>query len=205
ARRRSSGVTTSIAYLADAPLPSRAANAVSILKMSDALVRLGCDVTVYSPWHDARVRDPAGLARLREEFALDGGFQLRYLPFLELRNRFAGSYFAVGALAAALTRVDLVYTRNARMAWLCTWLGRPVILESHMTVGTSARGLAAVRRMAESPLLRRWVFISDRLRALFRDRVALPEGRCLVEHDAVALDRSTPSLDAADARGPLGV
>jgi glycosyltransferase involved in cell wall biosynthesis len=74
-----------------------------------------------------------------------------------------------------------------------------------MPVGASARGRAAARRLAVSDRLARWVFISGRLRELFRETVALPDARCLVEHDAVDLERFTPPAPAVAARRRLGL
>jgi glycosyltransferase involved in cell wall biosynthesis len=173
--------------------------------MSAALAGLGHHVTLCAPWHAGRARGAAGLAALRRDYALDGAFRLRYLPYVTVRQRFGGSYFAVAAVAAAGTRAQLVYTRNPRIAALCTRLGLPVILETHMLLGASTRALEAARAVARSGKLRRWVFISEKLRERFGESVALPAERCVVEHDAVDLERFTPALPAADARARLGL
>jgi glycosyltransferase involved in cell wall biosynthesis len=184
-----------IAYLGDATLPSPAANVVQVLKMVAAMGELGHDVTLFVPRHAARVRDGAGLAALRRDFSLRGPFRLRYLPFVEIRGRLGASYHPVAVAAAALSRADVIVTRNPRLAALATRLDRRVVLESHMP--PSDRQLAALR--ARAARLHRWVFISDRLRQRHAELLPLPP-RWLVEHDAIDLHRFTPRLGKADAR-----
>ncbi|HVK73809.1 MAG TPA: glycosyltransferase [Kofleriaceae bacterium] len=168
--------------------------------MVAAMGELGHDVTLFTPWHDGRARD---LARLRSEFALNGRFTLRYLPFIAMGERLRGSYFAIAAAAARLQRA-LIYTRNVRIGALAAHLGCRVIVESHNPLN-SPRQMAAARELAASRCLARWVFISDRLRQLVATQVSLPADRCLVAHGAVDLERFVPAIDRATARQRLGL
>ncbi len=195
---------TRIVYVADAELPSQAANAVQVLKMVSAFGALGHEVRLLAPWHRNRLRGPTAQVWLREAFVLDGPFRLSYLPYVKVAGRLGGSYFPIASGAARLLRPELVYTRNARIAELCLRLGCRVVLETHSVVA-QGRALAATRRLRSAPGLARWVFISDRLRARYAQSMPLPEGRCLVAHDAIDLERFTPRVDKLAARQRLGL
>jgi glycosyltransferase involved in cell wall biosynthesis len=193
-----------IVYVADSDLPSTAANSVQILKMVGAFAELGHLVTLLAPWHRRRVRSGDELARLRRDMGLAAPFSFHYLPFFSIRGRLRGSYFVVAATAARALSPDLVFTRNARVGAWCVRLGLDVVLESH-AVSQSPRLLRALRDLSASPHLRRWVFISERLRRLHAERVPLPAGRTLVAHDAVDLRGFEPRLPAGEARARMGL
>ncbi|MET0413411.1 MAG: hypothetical protein ABW217_19035, partial [Polyangiaceae bacterium] len=165
-----------ISYIADAPIPSRAANCVQVLHMSSALAQTGCDVTLYAPWSSERLSGAAGAARLKEEFAIDHPVPIQYLPHASVAGRLFGTYFPVAAMAARWSPRRFVMTRNARIACLAADLGLDVILESH-TPPNSPRLGKALNRLVHSPRLVLWVFISARLRELFAGHIgkATPE------------------------------
>ena len=192
-----------ISYIADAPIPSRAANCVQVLHMSSALAQAGCDVTLYAPWASERLSGAAGAARLKDEFAIDRPVPIQYLPHASVGGRLFGTYFPVAALAARWSPRPFVMTRNARIACLAADLGLDVILESH-TPPNSARLGKALNRLVHSPRLVLWVFISARLRELFAGHIgkATPE---VVLHDAVDLPRFEPALTREQARQKLGL
>jgi glycosyltransferase involved in cell wall biosynthesis len=192
-----------ITYVADAPIPSRAANCVQVLQMSSALAQAGCDVTLFAPWSRERSSGAAGAARLRDEFAVETPVPIRYLPHANIAGRLAGSYFPVAALAARWSSRRFVMTRNARVAALAADLGLDVILESH-TPPNSARLGKALNRLVHSPRLALWVFISARLRELFQSHIGANTPH-VVLHDAVDLPRFEPPLTCAAARAKLGV
>jgi glycosyltransferase involved in cell wall biosynthesis len=192
-----------INYIADAPIPSRAANCVQVLQMSSALARAGADVTLYAPWSSERLSGASGERRLIEEFALERPVPIRYLPHASVAGRLFGSYFPVSALAARWSRRRVVMTRNARIGALAAELGLDVILESH-TPPSSARLGKALNRLVRSPRLLLWVFISERLRELLAGQLRSDTPH-VVLHDAVDLERFQPALGRAEARARLGL
>ncbi len=121
-------------------------------------------------------------------------------PYVSIGGRLRGSYFVVAAAAARAAGADLVFTRNPRIARLACGLGLDVVLESHLVADPElARDLAA------SPHLKRWVFISERLRDLHGDAAITAGARCVVAHDGVDLARFTPVLPPCAARDLLGI
>jgi glycosyltransferase involved in cell wall biosynthesis len=192
-----------ITYIADAPVPSSAANCVQMLQMNSALAAAGHQVTLLARWHSQRARGTAGARRMCADYAVHANFSIHYLPFVRVRQRLGGSYFWVAAAAARALKPDLVITRTARIASACEKLGLRVLLELH-TPPDSEAGWRNIRQLARSASVLRWVFISERLRQIFSNQVELPARKVLVAHDAVDLARFRPALNRDDARAQLG-
>jgi glycosyltransferase involved in cell wall biosynthesis len=192
-----------ITYIADAPIPSTAANCVQMLQMNSALAAGGHEVSLLGRWHPQRARGSAALRRMCADFAVSPNFSIHYLPFVRLRRRLGASYFWVAAAAARALRPDLVITRTARIAGACGRLGLRVLLELH-TPPDSAKGWQTVRRLADCGNVLRWVFISERLQQIFAEQVAIPPHKVLVAHDAVDLARFRPALSREEARARVG-
>jgi glycosyltransferase involved in cell wall biosynthesis len=193
-----------IAYVTRARIPSGEANAIQMLKMTAALGALGHEVHLLTPRHPAAARSEPELAAFRARHSLPNTFALRYLPFLSIAGRLRGSFVLVAALAARRLGVDLVYCRDVRTARLFARLGFRLIVETHAPP-SDARAVRASRYLAASPCLRRWVFVSAKAMALNAEKLALPEGRCLVAHDAVDFERFEPPMSADEARQRTGI
>lgn len=192
-----------IAYVADNPIPSQAANCVQILSMASALAATGASVRLFAPWRSQRVRGACEFSALCARFAVQENFRLSYLPAPSILGRLGGSYFWLAALGAKAHRPDLVITRSLRIADACTRLGLRVVVELHAPPN-SDRGVAVLRALAARPLLLRWVFISDQLRRICAQKAQASFRSCLVLHDAVNLDRFRPPLTKAQARHGIG-
>ncbi|MDX2054165.1 MAG: glycosyltransferase family 4 protein [Polyangiaceae bacterium] len=196
-----------IAYISENYQPSIAANSTQTLQMAAALGALGHKVEVLSPNHPSAVRE-ARFARLCEDYSLEPTFLLRYLPHLRLANgRFGGSFGLLATFLARAENFDLVFTRNVRIASAAARLGCRVVQESHSPHGSaeSERQHKAALRLARSPSLKRWVFISKRLMDLVREDVPIPGPLCVVAHDAVDLARFSPGMARDEARAKLGL
>jgi glycosyltransferase involved in cell wall biosynthesis len=193
-----------IAYVTRARIPSVEANAIQMLKMTAALGSLGHDVHLLTPCHPAAARTGPELAALRERHCLPNTFALRYLPFVSIVGRLRGSFVLVAAIEARRLGVDLVYCRDVRTASLFARLGFRLIVETHAPP-SDARLVRASRRLAGSPRLCRWVFVSAKAMALNAERIVLPEDRCLVAHDAVDFERFEPPLTLGEARRKTGI
>ncbi len=193
-----------ICYITDSHIPAARAHAVQILQVCSAFAELGHEVTLLAPWHAQRVRSRAGYRQLREDFALSESFPIKYLPRVSLGSRLKGSYFHISSWVAHLGSHDLIYTRNARIAYAATRLGCRVILESHCPpAGTRAR--SAVQGLTRAQRLSGWVFISDELRKIYAQLGPQPAARTLVAHDGVDLQRFQTRRSKAEARQAAGL
>jgi glycosyltransferase involved in cell wall biosynthesis len=198
-----------LAYIHNCAFPSRAANAIQVVRMCEGLALSGHDVTLLmrrAPETDAA--DPRRL--LAEVYGVKQDYRLILLPppfratGTSLGRGIASIRFGRTAVAAAVKQAcDLVYARDPLISLVATGSGQPVIHEDHAPPLRPLQTLLR-RRLYRSPLLRRIVFISDALRQIHIDRGLVPadDARCLVAHDAAshaqiitrpASDHATPS------------
>jgi glycosyltransferase involved in cell wall biosynthesis len=180
-----------IAYLTTSLVPSVAANSVQVMKMSQALGRLGHDVTLYCS-HGTVDTDPF------EFYGVDHVFRLQRAERSGAGKLAPASYLA-RQMAAILKagRADLYFSRTARLLYAAAPLGRPLMFEAH-SVPLPGPRREALRPLYRLPNFKRLVCISA---ALARDYLeAYPEidpAKVLVAHDAAnPMDLSEPISDA---------
>jgi glycosyltransferase involved in cell wall biosynthesis len=115
-----------VAVLAPTHLPARRANTVQVMKMTQAIVRLG---------YSARLAVPGLPAQQYtwEELALHYGLQEQFfVDWINVRPAFRGYDFGISGLRwARQRRSDLIYTRHPQVAALASQTGFPTILEIH--------------------------------------------------------------------------
>jgi glycosyltransferase involved in cell wall biosynthesis len=193
-----------IAYIEEGWVPSTAAYSVHTLHTVAAMGELGHEVTLIAPAHPGAARGEAALEELRRATGLRGRFRLRYLPHLEHPERLRFLYFTLAPALARLARVDLVFTRNPRIAQIATLVGLRVLLEWHDPPKTR-RTLRLTRGLCDNRRIVRWVFVSDRLREIMTAEMPIAEPLCVVAHNGVALDLFGAAPDRAEARRRLGL
>lgn len=175
---KGTGSVRRLTYIASSPLPSRAANAVHVMKMASAFVRCGAEVQLVA---QKAIEADAEASDLYEAYGVDPDFSLRLLPkWPLLRPR--QTYPLVSVIAAMRWRSELVYTRFPRAAVLAERLGLRAVVELH-----HPGALQDVRRylaIARRPLV---IVITHTLR-----RHLLAELDCPPEAVMVAPDGSDP-------------
>ena len=199
-----------IEYLSKSVIPSRSANSVHVMKMSQAFASLGHQVTL----HGLQGHDP--VADDFEHYGVSKGFALkkhderdlaatrwlgavqRCLPFLRLgviRQAILGRAISRRSF---LQTPDLIYARH--LFWLigAAGAGRAFVFESHKPPET------LIERWAQGWLFRRpgfkrLVVISSKLKALYQAAFPrLDADKILVAHDgADSPDLRTPPKIAA--------
>jgi glycosyltransferase involved in cell wall biosynthesis len=168
-----------IAYIADTPIPSRAANSIQVMKMCAAFSRKHA-TTLIVP-RQRETAEPAG--DVFSFYGVGHTFRLaRYRPWPFRR----GAHRVNGwlALAAAARHgVDLVYSRSLLASGQAAACGYRTVFEAHRFVG-EGRGRSILRRLAKRSNFERLVVISDALRRAYSD--AFPElaDRIVTAHDA---------------------
>jgi glycosyltransferase involved in cell wall biosynthesis len=186
-----------LAYAATSRIPGRAANAVQVMKMGEALLRhdpgllmvTGCGEGEAGEAELARLY---GLARVPRpvRYAIEG----RFGPHL---------FGARVALAARRRGVDLLLTRSLPAAAWAATLGVPAIYECHAPPQGAERRYW--RRLLRSGRFRRLVVISDALRRILGEHHPEIAGiDVLVAHDGVDLARFRDLPDAAAAKRIAG-
>lgn len=114
-----------IACIAASRVPSRTANSIQVMKVCQALVRLGHRVQLWLPGPQAEV----SWDELAEHYGLTDVFSISWIPSVKALRRYD---FSLLALAAARRwRAELFYTWPLQAAAGAAALGWPTLLEAH--------------------------------------------------------------------------
>ncbi len=196
-----------IALIAPTTIPARRANTVQVMKMAQALTRLGHEVHVLSPNYPGQgIQEPATWKMLAEHYGLDSQnkFAFHLLPANPAWRRYDYSLRAVQW--ARKNRCDLVYTRLMQAAALSSLSGRPTILEVH-DLPSGRTGPLILRSFLRGRGARRLVVITQALsRDLSSQLGAPPPGEassgafCIVAPDGVDLERYRMLPNPKEAR-----
>ena len=189
-----------IAYLATSALPSRAANAVHVMRMCAAFTRAGHDVTLVA-------RD-AGVApsELFEIYGIKERYAVELVPGEDGRLGVLAYPYRVKQRLYRLPRPDLVYGRHLHSLFAVSRMGVPMVYEVHAL--SPPPDLLRARRLSERsierlllrrPALRRVVTISE---ALATDFLDLHRGVKRRAWDVVVAHDAADPTPAATARGP---
>lgn len=197
-----------IAYLADATLPSPAANTVQIMKMCAAFGSLGHSVTLF-----ARPNRTVPVQEIFDFYAAPRVFEIarapRLIPFRSSKDRWSVSFSLslLPSLAKWSREYDLFYTRIPLLAALTARRRKKCAFEAHRPLpdgrlsGPLGRYFSAATERADFLGL---VAISGVLARLYR-QAGVPESKLLVAHDGVDLERFEPELDRAAAKVRAGL
>jgi glycosyltransferase involved in cell wall biosynthesis len=204
-----------IAVVAPTSLPSRRANTIQVMKMSQAFVRLGHAIWLFAP-----TEKPARVSHRWDELARHYGLMNEF-PVIWLRaNRFFRGY-DYGLRAVHLAQemnVDLLYTRHPQTAALSSTLGVPTILEIHdipqgwigpwlfrrFIKGNGARRLVVITHALARDLMRKFSSL-PRISTVYNSELhqEQPPQFILVAPDGVDLDRYSNFLSPSSARMAL--
>ncbi len=203
-----------IAYLSGAHIPSRGANAVHVMRMCQAMARLGHEVTLHARPAGENAKGTAGSQTIAadDDFAFYGVercFRIEKQPRPDVRvwGAFASAWRTRRAVLAG-PRPDLIYVREVWSLALVADLGIPYVFESHW----APSHLPAWQRAMERALLKRAdcvrvVLISEALRTIYSlDFPWLEASRTVVCHDgADAVPATTTPRPVLGRRGALQV
>ena len=177
-----------IAYLAGAYVPSRGANSMHVMCMSQAMASLGNEVTLYVRPGDLDSDDDFDFYNVSPSFVLSKLSR----PQIRVWGALVNAVRTRRAVAEG-GRLDLIYAREVWALSLVADLGVPFIFESHW-LPNNAIQKAAEARLFRHPSFRRVVFISEALRRMYLDIYPwLDPKATLVAHDAANI--STPSME----------
>jgi glycosyltransferase involved in cell wall biosynthesis len=131
-----------IIYIAPQPIPSKFANSIHVMKMAQALGRLGHDVTLF---FQKSAGAPENIYKLYD-----------VEPVFTLVSSLPGAipYAFHNVTRAWLAKPDLVFSRNLLSAWLCAKISLKVLFEIHDSPGALKplaqkffRGLARMKNV----------------------------------------------------------
>lgn len=163
-----------IAVIAPTEIPARRANTVQVMKMTQALVSLGHETRLASPYTrpiltPGDVIEPAAQGHQWEYLARHYGLQHQFpVAWLETRSRLRRYDYGLAAVRWARSwGADIVFTRLPQAAALSSSLGMETILEAH-DLPHGKMGGRLFRRFLRGSGARRLVVIT---RALLDDLV----------------------------------
>ena len=167
-----------IAYISGAYIPDRGADSVHVMCMCQALAQAGHEVTLY-------VRP--GAERTDDDFAfygVDPCFRIRKLARPQVRVWGAIVNAWLAGNAATDDKPELIYARELYGLAVAARAGIPFIYELHWKPNHGFER-ALQSWLFRLPNMRRLVFISERLRDLYRRQFPwLTDSNLLVAHDA---------------------
>ncbi len=168
-----------IAYLSGAPVPSRGANSVHVMRMCQAMAEGGHAVTLYV--HPGDLSAPCD----HEFYGVARSFRILKHPRPKVRVVGALTHASLVGLRFRLRPApDLVYAREYYCLAAIAKTGVPFAFESHWR--PRHRGQEILERwLFRQPGFRRLVVISDALREAYREMFpSLSLEKVVVAHDA---------------------
>lgn len=186
-----------IIFLTFARLPSRAAHTVNIVKMCQAIKKIGLDVSLVS---DARKT----AEEIFDHYNIQYPFNIKKIKCFNIRV-FGRIFFLIKAFFyIRKEQTDLLYTRDVFNAFLAKLLKQPFIFEIHELPNNRFRE-SLLRNVLSSPRLKKVVCISKSLKELFESRFGdvLCRKPCITAHDGVDLKNFKITLSQREARMAL--
>ncbi len=188
-----------IAFIATAPVPSRRANALQVMKVCDSLAALNHEVRLWVPGRGKS----ASQIDLKPQFGIRHPFLIEWIPAAVPFRHYDFCLRAV--LSARRWKASLLYVRPLQAAALASQLGLPTLLDLHdrphgrigpRLLRAFAAGRGARRLVLTTDALRRWLGETYGLR--------LEPPFALVAPNGVDLERYEGLPEAAAARELLG-
>lgn len=169
-------------YAAAWPVPSRAANAVHVMKMSQALAHAGHNVTLFSPPPDPSKPDAVITYDPFGWYGVDPVFKLIHSRTIFIKSRIL--HAMQGVWEARRIKADLVYSRCLLTGYACALAGFAVIFEQHAPYDSKSRmAHFFYQRLMHSKNLAALVVISDALKNIILRGKTAPEHKIFIAHD----------------------
>lgn len=189
-----------IAMIAGSKIPSRTANSIQTLKMTQGMMSLGHTLRVYVPGRTAKV----SWDRIAQHYGLQNKIDIRWLPSKPWLRRYD---FGVQALHQALEwGADLIYTRLPQAAAYASWRGVQTIYEIHDMPG-GRFGPLLFRAYLRGGNASKLVIITNALANDLKIKYNIPDqpGFTVIAPDGVDLERYEDLPTPRKARQSLGL
>lgn len=193
-----SGLPSRVAYIGSPELFSKGASAIHVMKMCQAMGRLGVSTRLIIPAY----RSPG---EMYQYYGVESNFRIVSFPYFgnsSVRNIVHGALSAV-YVRAKRGEFDVAVTRNIVFAWLAIKVfGIPTVYDAHHPLVTGARAL--FKSFKDSKNLLRFSANSRGLGDIYL-KEGLPPEKLVIAHNGVDLERyrSLPAFEKA--RADLGL
>ncbi|MGH1376953.1 MAG: glycosyltransferase family 4 protein [Alphaproteobacteria bacterium] len=144
------------------PIPSRAANAVHVMKMCQAYASSEHDVTLIHPKAD--IDNLGEIKDIYSHYDVKNNFLIA--PITRLKGRIGLIIFAIiASYKAKKEKADIIHSRCLMSAWFACYTGIPVIFEKHDSLENQGTITKAIfRSLLKKKNFSKLVVISDALK-----------------------------------------
>ena len=174
---------TRVIYIGSPELFSKGASAIHIMKMCQAMGRLGIDTELIIPSNRNR-------AELLEYYGVESNFRLTLFPYFSNSSVRNIAHGVLGSLYTKLFRrnkYDLVITRNIIYTYLSTTLFKiPTVYDAHHPLVKG--GASLFNSFKDSKYLIRFSTNSKGLADIYLNK-GLPKEKLVVAHNGVELEK----------------
>lgn len=188
-----------VIYVGSPELFSKGASAIHIMKMCQAMARLGVETELIMPSNRKR-------ADLLEYYGVKSNFRITMFPYFKntsVRNIVHGILAPLYIKFFRSGRFDLVLTRNIVFTYFAThFLGIPTIYDAHHPLVKG--GATLFNSFKNSENLHRFSTNSNGLSAYYLAQ-GLPKEKLVVAQNGVELERYRDSGSQKDIRKQLGL
>jgi glycosyltransferase involved in cell wall biosynthesis len=188
-----------IALISSSQIPSTTANSIQVMKVCQALARLGHEIKLWAPDHGG-----SGWEGLESHYGLERQFDIVWLPGSRVLKRYDLAFSAVNQAAA--WGAGLVYTWLPQAGMLSLLRRIPVMLEMH-DMPTGRMGPTLFRQFVRMRGRKRLLVITQALYDKLRKEYQfdLPPQEVRIAPNGVDLHHYAGLPDAAEARRQLGL
>ncbi|MER3445988.1 MAG: hypothetical protein C4291_03755 [Candidatus Dadabacteria bacterium] len=187
-----------IAYITNSHIPSVYANGIQTMKMCEAIVGLGHELTLLVPPNekeDIQIKDGDTLSF----YGVEKVFEIKVTPF-----RRKSFHALVSSIYAKLKNVDLCYTRCDYAAYFASRLGISTVFEAHKPFSPKLGTRINPSLLFNSPYLK-LVSISNSLTKLYIQNYNVNPQKIITEHDGVDLEKFTALPTKEELRRELNL
>lgn len=188
-----------VIYVGSPELFSKGASAIHIMKMCQAMMRLGVETELLIPSNRNRTQ-------LFEYYGVESEFKITSFPYFSntsLRNIIHGFLAAFYIKFFRSNRYDVVVTRNIVFTYLATkFFHIPTVYDAHHPLVKG--GSFLFNSFKNSKYLRRFSTNSTGLSEIYLDQ-GLPKDKLVVAHNGVELERFQDAPSKLQCRENLGL
>ncbi len=188
-----------VLYIGSPELFSKGASAIHIMKMCQAMGKLGIDTELIIPSNRNR-------AELLEYYGVESNFRLTLFPYFSNSSVRNIAHGVLGSLYTKLFRrnkYDLVITRNIIYAYLSTTLFKiPTVYDAHHPLVKG--GASLFNSFKDSKYLIRFSTNSKGLADIYLNK-GLPKEKLVVAHNGVELEKFQDTSTMKEYREELGL
>ena len=171
-----------ILYISNSIIPSRAANSIHVMKMSQAFANIGHEVILLAP--DRRKKYEKNVHDIYDYYGVKKNFKIKKLWYPEFKG---GAFFYTLKIFLYLIinkKFNLVYGRFLYGCYVASLLKNEVIYESHAPIYEETNyGLRFFKKLIKSKYFKKLVVISHALKDIYLENKFLKNEKIQVEHD----------------------